>query len=311
MAETSTNGRYNKTTKTDIYKIDPRAIVVKEDFNSRQDYGDLEELAKQIEENGILNPITVIPFNDEDGEDRYRLVDGERRYRATMLLIGRGVNIERVPAMFQSKLSTEKELLVQQLVRNEGKRFNEMEMAIAFKKCLDAGMTKDEIAEKVAGGKRSKVDYCLANLKHDPRIQDAIAKGKITGVLVRQIYSAHKAADKEGATAEILELIGKADMKAEVSGGKETAKVTKKDLQSNDVQLRIDSTKIKNGLKLLTFYIDRYNPEHKRMNLRVSDIADRLSKSNIRDIILSSIRDAEDGERVAVGVKSSRESNNA
>ena len=50
----------NKTTKTDIYKIDPRNIVVKDGFNSREDFGDIDTLAKQIEENGILNPISVV-----------------------------------------------------------------------------------------------------------------------------------------------------------------------------------------------------------------------------------------------------------
>ena len=34
----------NKTTKTDIYKIDPRNIVVTKGFNSRCNFGDLDEL---------------------------------------------------------------------------------------------------------------------------------------------------------------------------------------------------------------------------------------------------------------------------
>ena len=55
----------NKTTKTDIYKIDPRNIVVEDGFNSREDFGDIDTLAKQIEENGVLNPISVVPFKDE------------------------------------------------------------------------------------------------------------------------------------------------------------------------------------------------------------------------------------------------------
>ena len=77
----------NKTTKTDIYKIDPRNIVVKDGFNSREDFGDIDTLAKQIEENGILNPISVVPFKDESGNEKYRLIDGERRYRAVMSLL--------------------------------------------------------------------------------------------------------------------------------------------------------------------------------------------------------------------------------
>ena len=52
-----------------------------DDFNARRDF-DLEELKEQIKAKGVLNPITVLPFKDEDGIERYKLVDGERRYRS-------------------------------------------------------------------------------------------------------------------------------------------------------------------------------------------------------------------------------------
>lgn len=77
----------NATKRTDIFLIDPRNIVVVENFNVRRDF-DLEELKEQIKSKGVLNPVTVIPFK-EDGVERYKLVDGERRYRATMLAIER------------------------------------------------------------------------------------------------------------------------------------------------------------------------------------------------------------------------------
>ena len=230
----------NKTTKTDIYKIDPRNIVVKDGFNSREDFGDIDTLAKQIEENGILNPISVVPFKDESGNEKYRLIDGERRYRAVMSLLDRGVTIDRIPALFQPKSADQKALLIQQIIRNEGKGFNEMELAIAYKKLLDEGMTKEEIAEKIAGGKHSKVNYCLGHLNRDERIQKLIADGKVSGVLVRQIYSAHGKDDKDGAVKELLELAERVEGKIETDGNSKKARATKKDLLSNDVQLRQD-----------------------------------------------------------------------
>lgn len=66
----------NATKRTDIFLIDPRNIVVVENFNVRRDF-DLEELKEQIKSKGVLNPVTVIPFK-EDGVERYKLVDGER-----------------------------------------------------------------------------------------------------------------------------------------------------------------------------------------------------------------------------------------
>ena len=283
----------NKTTKTDIYKIDPRNIVVEDGFNSREDFGDIDTLAKQIEENGILNPISVVPFKDESGNEKYRLIDGERRYRAVMSLLDRGVTIDRIPALFQPKSADQKALLVQQIIRNEGKGFNEMELAIAYKKLLDEGMTKEEIAEKIAGGKHSKVNYCLGHLNRDERIQKLIADGKVSGVLVRQIYSAHGKDDKEGAVKELLELAERVEGKIETDGNSKKARATKKDLLSNDVQLRQDSTAIRKGITLLLMYNEHYNPDKFPIG-SMKTLCDRLRKETIDEIIKSAVDNARD-----------------
>ena len=283
----------NKTTKTDIYKIDPRNIVVKDGFNSREDFGDIDTLAKQIEENGVLNPISVVPFKDEDGNEKYRLIDGERRYRAVMSLLDRGVTIDRIPALFQPKSADQKALLVQQIIRNEGKGFNEMELAIAYKRLLDGGMTKEEIAEKIAGGKHSKVNYCLGHLNRDERIQKLIADGKVSGVLVRQIYSAHGKDDKDGAVKELLELAERVEGKIETDGNSKKARATKKDLLSNDVQLRQDSTAIRKGITLLLMYNEHYNPDKFPIG-SMKTLCDRLRKETIDEIIKSAVDNARD-----------------
>ena len=283
----------NKTTKTDIYKIDPRNIVVEDGFNSREDFGDIDTLAKQIEENGVLNPISVVPFKDESGNEKYRLIDGERRYRAVMSLLDRGVTIDRIPALFQPKSADQKALLIQQIIRNEGKGFNEMELAIAYKKLLDEGMTKEEIAEKIAGGKHSKVNYCLGHLNRDERIQKLIADGKVSGVLVRQIYSAHGKDDKDGAVKELLELAERVEGKIETDGNSKKARATKKDLLSNDVQLRQDSTAIRKGITLLLMYNEHYNPDKFPIG-SMKTLCDRLRKETIDEIIKSAVDNARD-----------------
>ena len=57
----------NITKRTDIYSIDPRNVVVVNNFNVRRDFA-IDELKEQIKAQGVLNPITVIPFKDEDGK---------------------------------------------------------------------------------------------------------------------------------------------------------------------------------------------------------------------------------------------------
>ena len=239
----------NKTTKSDIYRIDPRNIFVKENFNSRVDFGDLEELASQIKEQGVLNPITVIPFTDDEGKEKYRLVDGERRYRATMLLIECGFDIPRIPALFQPKATTEEEMLIQQLTRNEGKGFNEYELGIAYNKFRKLGYTNAEIAQKL-GVKRWKIDCFLAHLDRDEKVQELLKYGRISGADVRRIYQASK--NEQAAVKQIMKLAEKAEDKGE-------QKLTLKDLELDaDYNIQKDTSAVKKGLSTLFMYIDRY-----------------------------------------------------
>ena len=163
----------NATKRTDIFQIDPRNIVVMDDFNARRDF-DLEELKEQIKAKGVLNPITVLPFKDEDGIERYKLVDGERRYRATMLAIEEGTNIPYIKALKLPKDTSTEELLIEQMMRNEGKRFSEYECGIMFKRFKEEfGYTQNEIAEKF---KKSPafVSKCLSLMDLPIEIQERI-----------------------------------------------------------------------------------------------------------------------------------------
>lgn len=272
----------NKTTKSDIYRIDPRNIIVQKDFNSRVDFGDLEELAEQIKEQGVLNPITVIPFKEEDGTEKYRLVDGERRYRATMLLINSGFEIPRIPALFQPKSTTEEEMLIQQLMRNEGKQFNEYELGIAYNKFRKLGYTNAEIAQKL-GVKRWKVDCFLAHLDRDEKVQDLMKQGRITGVDVRHIYQSAKS--ESAAVKQILKLVEKAEDKGE-------KKLSLKDLEMDaDYNIKKDTTAVKKGLSTLFMYIDRYTKGGRvELGIDVYDVFEGIKKgSTLKEIFENAV----------------------
>lgn len=276
----------NKTTKSDIYRIDPRKIVVKENFNSRTDFGDIDELASQIKAQGVLNPITVIPFTDEEGNDKYRLVDGERRYKATMTLINGGYNVEKIPALFAAKSLTDEDLLVQQLMRNEGKPFTEYEYGVAFKKFQDMGLTNQQIADKL-GIKRWKVDCFLAHLNRAPEVQKLMREGKITGVDVRHIYQAAK--NEKSAVKQILKLADKAE-----KGG--SGKVSLKDLDfDSDYSVAKDSMAVKKGLSTLFMYLDAYTKNGKiDIDLDIFDIYEQLKKEkkNLKQIFQDAVKKA-------------------
>lgn len=149
---------------------------------------ELDELKEQIKEAGVLNPITVIPYK-VDGKERYKLVDGERRYRATMLAIQEGAQIGYIKALKAPKDASTEQLYIEQMMRNEGKRFTEMECAIMFRRFKEElGYNQEQIAGKF---KKSPafVSKCLALLDLPKYLQDQIIAGTISTKAAREIAS--------------------------------------------------------------------------------------------------------------------------
>ena len=132
----------------------------------------------------------------------------------------------------------------------------------------------------------------MGHLNRDERIQKLIADGKVSGVLVRQIYSVHGKDDKDGAVKELLELADRVEGKIETDGNSKKARATKKDLLSNDVQLRQDSTAIRKGISLLLMYNEHYNPSKVPIG-SMKTLCDRLRNETIDKILLSAVENAE------------------
>lgn len=191
----------NATKRTDIYQIDPRNVDVVAGFNVRREFA-IDELKEQIKLNGVLNPITVIPTKAADGTERYRLVDGERRLRATLAAIEEGADIRRIKAIFLPRNTSEEEQLVQQMMRNEGKNFTEYECAIMFHRFKEAfGYSQTEIAAKF-GKSPTFVSRCLSLMELAPEIQQKLESGEISTNAVREIVGQNK--DNEAAQVEAV-----------------------------------------------------------------------------------------------------------
>lgn len=222
----------NITKRTDIYNIDPRNVVVVDNFNVRRDFA-IDELKEQIKAQGVLNPITVVPFKDEDGNEKYRLVDGERRLRATLAAISEGADIKRVKAIFLPRNTKEEDLLIEQMMRNEGKNFTEYEQAIMFQRFRDKfGYTQSEIASKFCKS-ATFVGRCLSLLELAPEIQEKLEKGEISTGAVRQIVGLNKE-DESAQIAAVENAVADAKSKGKTTAtGKNINRETKsqKDLK--------------------------------------------------------------------------------
>jgi len=173
-----------------IYKkIDPKDIQVISGFNQRLDFGDIDELAAQIKEQGLLEAISVVPYKDENGQEKYLLINGERRFRAISKLIEDGVDVGLIKANILPQNLNDEELFTQQFMRNEGKKFTEIELAHVCKKLKDLGCTNSDIAKKL-GKNPGVITYALQMLDYDPRIVEMLENGEICGSDVRRVYTA-------------------------------------------------------------------------------------------------------------------------
>lgn len=235
----------NATKRKDIFLIDPRNIVVMENFNVRRDF-DLDELKEQIKSKGVLNPVTIISFKDEDSVERYKLVDGERRYRATMLAINEGADISYIPALKAPKDATTEDLYIEQMMRNEGKRFTELECAIMFRRFKEEfGYSQVEIAEKF---KKSPafISKCLSLLDLPQYLQDKIASGELSAKAAREIASSYTDTHDQVRAAKSAVRTAKAN-------GRATA--TNKEVQDS-LKDRKEAQTIANALRSVWAYMD-------------------------------------------------------
>lgn len=247
-----------------IKNIQLSQIDVMDDFNARVDFGDLEELANQIHENGLLEPISVIPY-EKDGEERYLLVNGERRYRSMKVLEERGEGLEDVPARMISvedddpKAATAA-MFIQQYVRNASKPFTDYETALLFKKLHDSGKKNSEIAKEL-GKNPGVVTYYLNIFDWDPRVQDMIKNGEIGIMNCHRVFKANRQKYGEEkyeqkATEELLRIHDKAVTKKSEEGG-EKVKATLKDA---DLFGHVKDTKdFINGMRVLKQYFADYS----------------------------------------------------
>ncbi len=130
----------------------------------------LNELAASIKEHGIIQPITVRKL----GYDRYQLISGERRFRASQL-----AGLTSVPAYI--RIANDQSMLEMALVENiQREELDAIEVAISYKRLIDeCSLTQEQLSHKVSK-QRSTITNYLRLLKLPVEIQLAIRNGDVT-----------------------------------------------------------------------------------------------------------------------------------
>ena len=149
-----------------INEIEPNRSQPRKIFNEKG----LEELAKSIEQNGIIQPILVRPMTDGS----YQLIAGERRWRAARM-----AGLTEVPVTIREMTDEEASIfaLIENLQRED---LNPVEEAEGLKSLIESyGFTQEEAADKV-GKSRTAVTNTLRLLKLPSPVLNLLSNGKLS-----------------------------------------------------------------------------------------------------------------------------------
>ncbi len=137
----------------------------------RRDFDEesLDELASSIREIGIIQPITL----HQVSPDRYMIIAGERRWRASQL-----AGLSSIPAYI--KTLNDASIMEMALVENiQREDLNAIEVALAYQHLLEKeGMTQEKVSQRV-GKSRSAVTNTLRLLRLPAQVQMALQKRQI------------------------------------------------------------------------------------------------------------------------------------
>ena len=148
-----------------ISQIEPNPNQPRREF----DPATLQDLATSIRELGIVQPITL----RQTGEDKYQIVAGERRWRASQL-----VGLKAIPAYIRTidDDSAMQMALVENIQRDD---LNAIEIALAYAHLLEQdGMTQEKVSERVGKSRVAVANY-LRLLKLPAQVQMALQKHEI------------------------------------------------------------------------------------------------------------------------------------
>lgn len=166
IGEASGDGKNSGVREIRISLIEPDRNQPRSDFDEER----LNELAENIRQHGVLQPILVRPF----GEDRYMIVAGERRWRAARI-----AGLSEIPALIRelTELEAAQIALIENIQRED---LNPIEEAKAYRRLSDEfGMKQEDIA-RIVGKSRAAVSNSMRLLNLIPEVQEAVSSKQIS-----------------------------------------------------------------------------------------------------------------------------------
>ena len=162
-----------------IDDITPNAKQPRTNF----DPDDFAELVGSVREFGVLQPISVRSLGKQNGVDKYELIMGERRLRAS-----KEAGLTQIPAVIRETGDENmlRDALLENLHRSD---LNAIEEASAYQQLLEEyGCTQDQLAEKLSRS-RPQITNTIRLLRLPTSIQTKVAGGVLSAGHARAILS--------------------------------------------------------------------------------------------------------------------------
>ena len=151
----------------DVELIDPNPYQPRKHFDKEK----LQELSDSIKRHGLLQPIVVISV-----DDRYILIAGERRLRATKL-----AKLDTIKAIIAQVDLDEIRLRELALIENiQRENINPIELAQSYKELIEVHNITHEELSNIVNKSRSQITNTLRLLNLDPYVQENVIAGKIS-----------------------------------------------------------------------------------------------------------------------------------
>ncbi len=220
-----------ESVRLSINEIEPNRDQPRKIFEEQA----LAELSASIKEHGVLQPLLVRPMADGS----YRLVAGERRYRAARM-----AGVTEVPVTIREMTDEEESIfaLIENLHRED---LNAIEEAQGIKTLIDTfGFTQEEAAQKV-GKSRTAVTNSLRLLNLPEDISNLVRDGKISMGHARALLSFEDTAEasrvaqlvvKDGISVRDVERLAKSAQKTKKSPEK---REKKRDIFYDEVEIAL------------------------------------------------------------------------
>ena len=140
---------------------------------TRMDQESLDELAASIKAQGVMQPILIRAVDKTPGAERYEIVAGERRWRASQQ-----AGLAEVPVLVRD--IPDEQALAMALIENiQRENLNQLEEAQGLQRLIDEfGLTHQQAADAV-GRSRPAASNLLRLLQLSPMVQELLMSGKL------------------------------------------------------------------------------------------------------------------------------------